>query len=139
MAYRDFENLTRRTASDNILCDKAFDIAKNLKYDGYQRGLASMVYRYFNKKASGGAIKNENMSNKELTEELRLLGNYEKILKKKIMLIFYVWSANLAYMQLISKFNKGIFFLLCVINIFSKYAWVIPLKGKKDITIINDF
>ena len=139
MAYGDFENLTRRTASDNILCDKAFDIAKNLKYDGYQRGLASMVYRYFNKKASGGAIKNENMSNKELTEELRLLGNYEKILKKKIMLIFYVWSANLAYMQLISKFNKGIFFLLCVINIFSKYAWVIPLKGKKDITIINDF
>ena len=139
MAYGDFENLTRRTASDNILCHKAFDIAKNLKYDGYQRGLASMVYRYFNKKASGGAIKNENMSNKELTEELRLLGNYEKILKKKIMLIFYVWSANLAYMQLISKFNKGIFFLLCVINIFSKYAWVIPLKGKKDITIINDF
>ena len=112
MAYGDFENLTRRTASDNILCDKAFDIAKNLKCDEYQRGLASMVYRYFNKKASGGAIENENMSNKELTEELRLLGNYEKILKKKIMLIFYVWSANLAYMQLISKFNKGIFFFI---------------------------
>ena len=41
-------------------------------------------------------------------------------------------------MQLISKFNKGIRFLLCVINIFSKYAWVIPLKDKKGITITND-
>ena len=40
MAYREFNNLTRRTASDKILRDKAFDIAKNLKYDGYQRGLA---------------------------------------------------------------------------------------------------
>ena len=112
MAYGNFENLPRRTASDDILCDKAF------QYDGYKRGLASMVYRYFNKKASGGAIKNENMSNKELAEELHLLGNYEKMLKKKIMLIFYVWSANLAYMQLISKFNKGIFFYY-VLLIFS--------------------
>ena len=41
-------------------------------------------------------------------------------------------------MQLISKFNKGIRFLLCVINIFNKYAWVIPLKDKKGITITND-
>ena len=40
MAYREFNNLTRRTASDKILRDKAFDITKNLKYDGYQRGLA---------------------------------------------------------------------------------------------------
>ena len=42
-------------------------------------------------------------------------------------------------MQLISKFNKGIRFLLCVIDIFSKYAWVIPLKDKKGITITNAF
>ena len=52
------------------MCDKAFNIAKNTKYDGYQRSLASMVYKYFDKKTSGGAIKNENMSNKELAEEL---------------------------------------------------------------------
>ena len=44
MAYRDFKDLTRRTASDKVLQDKAFNIAKNPKYDGYQRGLASMVY-----------------------------------------------------------------------------------------------
>ena len=50
MAYGDFKDLTRRTASDKILRDKAFNIAKNPKYDGYQRGLASMVYKFFDKK-----------------------------------------------------------------------------------------
>ena len=47
MAYGDFKDLTRRTASDNVLRDKTFNIAKNSKYDGYQRGLASMVYKSF--------------------------------------------------------------------------------------------
>ena len=47
MAYGDFKDLARRTASDKVLRDKAFNIAKNLKYDGYQRGLASMVYKFF--------------------------------------------------------------------------------------------
>ena len=42
-------------------------------------------------------------------------------------------------MQLISKFNKGFGFLLCVIDIFSKYAWVVPLKDKKGISIVNAF
>ena len=53
MAYGDFKDLTRRTASDKILCNKAFNIAKNPKYGGYQRGLASMVYKFFDKKTSG--------------------------------------------------------------------------------------
>ena len=47
MAYRDFKDLTRKTASDEILHDKAFNIAKNPKYDGYQRGLASIIYNFF--------------------------------------------------------------------------------------------
>ena len=50
MAYGDFKYLTRRTASDKILLDKAFNIAKNPKYDRYQRGIASMVYKFFDKK-----------------------------------------------------------------------------------------
>ena len=49
------------------------------------------------------------------------------------------WGADLADMQLMSKFNKGFRFLLCVIEIFSKYAWVIPLKNKKGISIVNAF
>ena len=50
-----------------------------------------------------------------------------------------IWGADLADMQLISKFNKGFRFLLCVIDTFSKYAWVVPLKDKKGVTIENIF
>ena len=48
-------------------------------------------------------------------------------------------GVDLAYMQLTSKFNKGFRFLLCVIDIFSKYAWVVPLKNKKGVNIVNAF
>ena len=51
MAYGDFKDLTRRTTSDKILREKAFNITKNLKYDGYQRGLDLMVYKIFDKKS----------------------------------------------------------------------------------------
>ena len=68
MAYTDFKDLTRRTSSDKILCDKAFNSAKNPKYNRYQKGLASMISNFFDQKFSGRAIKNEIMSNKELTE-----------------------------------------------------------------------
>ena len=50
MAYGDFKDLARRTASDNVLRDKAFNIAKNPKYDGYERGLGSKVYNVFDEK-----------------------------------------------------------------------------------------
>ena len=60
--------------------DKAFNIAKNLKFDGYKRGLASMVCKFFDKKLSGGAIKNELMSTKDLAEELHkpIIRNFMK-------------------------------------------------------------
>ena len=78
MAYGNFTDLNRRTTYDKTLRGKAFNIAKNPKYDGYQRSIPSMVYNFFykksalfaNKSASGGANKNENISNKEFTEEL---------------------------------------------------------------------
>ena len=70
MAYWGFKDLTRRTASVKILRDKAFNIVKNWKYDGYQRGRASMAYKFFDKKTSGSGIKNENTLNKESAEEL---------------------------------------------------------------------
>ena len=56
IAYGDFKDLKRRTTSDKILRNKAFSIAKNPKYDGYQRGLASMVYKFFDKKSAGGGV-----------------------------------------------------------------------------------
>ena len=63
MAYGD---LPRRTAADKVLCDKAFNIAKNLEQDEYQRGIVSMVYKLIDKKTAGGAVKNKIMQNKEL-------------------------------------------------------------------------
>ena len=59
MADGDFKDLKRRTQSDKVLKDKAFKIASNPKYDGYQRVLASMVYKFFDKKSKGAGIKNE--------------------------------------------------------------------------------
>ena len=70
MAYRDFKDLNRRTFADKVLREKAFNIAKHPKYARYQRALASMVNKFFDKKTSGSGIKNENISNKELAEEL---------------------------------------------------------------------
>ena len=71
MVYGDFKDLERRTASGKVLRDKAFNIAKNPKYDGYQRGLASMVYRFFDKKSKGsGVANNEIKQNLKLAEEL---------------------------------------------------------------------
>ena len=61
MDYGDFKDLTRRTVFHKILCDKAFSIAKIPKYDGYQSELASMVYKFFDKKTSGETVKNENI------------------------------------------------------------------------------
>ena len=57
MTYGDFKDLARRTASDKIMCDKAFNSAKDPRYDGYQIVLASMVYRFFNKKLLVAVLK----------------------------------------------------------------------------------
>ena len=56
MAYGDFKDLTERTAADKVLKNKAFNIAKDPKYDGYQRELASMVYKFFDKKTKGSGV-----------------------------------------------------------------------------------
>ena len=140
MAYGDFKDLARRTASDKVLRDKAFNIAKNPKYDRYQRGLASMVYKYFDKKSKVGSVNIEVKHNKQLAKELLkpIIRNFKK---RTVYSGFKnnIWGADLANMQLISNFNKGFRFLLCVIDIFRKYAWVVPLKDKKGVTIVDAF
>ena len=71
MAYGDFKDLAKRRASDEVLKDKAFNIAKNSKYDGYQRGLVSMVYNFFDKKSVGSVVANdESKQNLQLAEGL---------------------------------------------------------------------
>ena len=90
--------------------------------------------------ANKSAVKNENMSNKELAEELHK-SIIRKFKKRKVCSSFIdnTWDDDIADMQLIWKFNKGIRFLLCVIDIFSKHAWVILLEEKKLITITTAF
>ena len=139
MADGDFKDLAKRTAADKVLRDKAFNIAKDPKYDGYPRGLASTVYTFFDKKTAGSSIKSTTQ-NEQLAEELHK-PIIRKFKKRKVYSTFKdnIWGADLAVMQLINKFNKGFRFLLCAIYIFSKYAWVVPLKDKKGVSIVNAF
>ena len=127
MAYGKYEDLTKRTQSDKVLKDRAFEIAK---FDAYQRGLASMVFKFFDKKSKGSGIKS--MSNQQLANEHHrpIIRKFEKI---KVYSTFkdIIWVVDLADMQLIRKYNKRIWYLLCVIDLFSKYAWVVPLKDEK--------
>ena len=70
LAHGDFKGLPRRTASDKVLRDKAFNIAKNPKYDGYQRGVASMVYKLFDKKSEGSGVNIPLEFNEQLAKEI---------------------------------------------------------------------
>ena len=76
MAYGNCKDLGKRTQSDKVLKDKAFAIANNAKYDGYQRGLASMVYKFFEKKSNGSGVKNEITENQQLANELHRFSKY---------------------------------------------------------------
>ena len=136
---KKFKDLPKGTAEDKVLTDKAFKIASDQKYDGYERGLASMVYKFFNKKSQGKGLAN-NKENIRLVNELHK-PIIKKFNKRKVYSSFKdnIWVKNLADMQLLSKFNKGFTILLCVIDIFSKYAWVIPLKDQKAISIVHAF
>ena len=89
---------------------------------------------------SGSGIKNENISNKELAEVLHkpIITQFDRS-KVHSPFIDNIWSANLADMQLIAKFNKGFRFLLFVVGIYSKYIWVIPLRNKKVLQLLMLF
>ena len=140
-AYSDSKDLTKRTIADKILKNKAFKIAKDPKYDWYQKGLASMVYKFFDKKSEGSGVSNKFApQNQQLAEELHkpIIKNFEKR-KVHAALKDNIWGTDLADMQLLSRYNTGIRFLLCVIDIFSKYAWVVPLKDKKGVSIVTGF
>ena len=139
MAYGDFKDFAKRTATDKVLRNKAFKIANDQKYDGYQRGLASMVSKYFVKKSQGSGHPlastlqlAHNKGNIQSADELHK-PIIRKFKKRKVYSSFRdnIWSADLPDIQLLSKFNKEFRILLCVIDIFSKYAQVIPLKDKK--------
>ena len=123
-AYSDRKGLARRTISDKILKDRAYEMAGNRGYDGYQRALASMVYMSFDRKTGSGVS-----VNRQLAEEL-----HKPVIEKFKRRTVYarlkdnVWAADLAEMESLSSKNEVIKYLLCVIDVFTKYPWVKPLK-----------
>ena len=143
-AYADHKDLINRTEVDKVLKDKAYDIASNPEYDGYQRGLASMVYKFFDKKSTGSGFKKLKNTTKPsssiLADELHKPA-IRKFKKRKVYSQFKdnIWGVDLADMQSLSRKNKGIKYLLCAIDLYSKYAFVIPLENKKGISVTNGF
>ena len=100
--------------------DEVFKIASDLKYDGYQRGLASVVYKFFDKKSSGKGVDTE--PNYQLANELHR--QIVKIFKRRKVYSSFrdnTSGVDLTDMQSLSKYHKGIKYLLCVIDLFSKY------------------
>ena len=138
MAYGKSKDLVKRTQSDKVLRDKTFKIASDPKYDGYQRGLGSVVYNFFDKKSSGSGVHAE--PNYQLANELHRQ-IIRKFKRRKVYSSFRdnIWSVDLADMQSSSKYNKGIKYLLCAIDLFSKYAWVVPLKTKLELLLLMHF
>ena len=112
------------------------------KVDGYRRCVAAMVYKFFIKRTKGSGIKSVTRfsENKQLGEELHkpIIRNFKR---RKVYSSFKnnIWGVDLAYMSLISKFNKGIKYLLCVIYLFSRYTWVVGLKNKKEDSTVEGF
>ena len=128
MANSMYKDLKGRTQSDIVLKDKAFQIAQNLKYDGFQRALAGLVWKFFNERSK--KVLGSGIENKQLADEFHKPINFFKD---------NIWGVDLADMQLTSRFNKKIRYLLCVIDLFSRYAWVVPLKDKNSVSIVNAF
>ena len=143
-AFVDHKDLINRTEADKVLKDKAYDIASNPEYDGYQRGLASIVYKFFDKKSTGSGLKKSKNTTKPssliLADELHK-PVIRKFKKRKVYSKFKdnIWRVDLADMQSLSRKNKSIKYLLCAIDLYSKYAFVIPLKDKKGISVTNGF
>ena len=97
-----------------------------------------MVYKLFHKKYSGNGIVNE--TNYQLANELHKL-IIRKFLKIQVYSSFRdnIWGVDSADMQSLSKYNEGVKYLLCEIDLFSKYPWVVPMKDKKGVNIVNAF
>ena len=103
-AYADHKDLINRTEADKVLRDKAYDIASNPKYNRYQRGLASMVYKFFDKKSTGSGFKKLKSTTKPRSSIL-VDGLYKPIIRKfnkrKVYSQFKdnIWEVDLADMQ----------------------------------------
>ena len=119
LLYADNKDLINRTKSDKVLKDKAYNIASNPEYDGYQRGLASMVYKFFDKKSMGSGIAKPSSLKRVAKDSSLILADelhkpvIKKFNKRKVYSQFRdnIWGVDLAETQSLSKKIK-------VLNIF---------------------
>ena len=118
MTYNKYQDLERRIQSDIVLKNKAFNIASDLRKNGYERGLTSMVFKFFYKKSKGSGLENQQLAN-ELHKPI-----IKRFKKRKVYSSFKdnIWGVDLADIQLISNYNNRIKYLSCVIDLLSKYA-----------------
>ena len=132
-AYSDSKDLTKRTISDKILKDRVYKIARNRKYD--ESVLASMFHHLFDKKTGLGVSVDEQLA-KELHKAV-----IKKFKRRRVYARFRynIWAADLVEMGSLSSKNRNVKYLLCVTDVFTKYAWVKPSKNKKGKTVLNGF
>ena len=123
MAYGVFKNLARRKASHKVLRYKAFKIAKT-----------STVYAFFDK-----SLLVEQLNSCQVNNSINSISQLLEMFKKEIYIHHLNTIFRVLTLQSISKFNKDISFLLWLIYICSKYAWVVPLKDKKGVAIVYAF
>ena len=125
MGYGKSEDLAKRTQSEKVLKDKALKIASNPKYDGYQRGLASMIYKFFDEKSSGSGIANE--PNYQLANELHkpIIKNFKKRKVYSSSFRDNIWGVDVADMQSLSKYylKISIYYvqLICLVNMHGSF------------------
>ena len=141
-AYAKYKDRLNRRQSDIVLKNKALKIATDPRFNGYQRGLTSMVYKFFNERTKGSGINLQAnyLNNEILAEQLHkpIIKNFKR---GKVYSSFKdnIWGFDLADMEIISKYNKGIRYILCIIDLINRYAWVIPLRNKKGESIVEGF
>ena len=128
--------MAKRTRSDKVLREKTFEIAGKSKIWWLSKRTSLDGMQFFGKKSK---IK----QNQQLANEL-----HKSVVRKfKRRRVCFSFTGNisggggvdLAVMQIISKYNKGIRYVLCAIDVFSKYVWVVPIKDKKGVIIVNAF
>ena len=117
-AYSNSKDLAKRTISDEILKDRVYEIARICNYDGYQRALASMVYKFFDKKTGVGISVKE-----QLVEELHN-PVIKKFKRKKVYARFkgFILAVDLAEMESLSSKNENVKYLLCAKDVFTLYV-----------------
>ena len=112
--------------------DRAYENARNCKHDGYQRALGSMLYKFFVKKTGSGVSVNEQLAkelHKPVSKEFKRRKIYERFKDNN-------WAADLAEIRPLYSKCQNVKHSLCVIHVFTIYAWVKPLKDKNGKTVL---